>query len=126
MNPLRRFFALCRRAPDARPVVPPLGSGQAPNPSTFRLGRLALHAILTAEGEDMDAADAALKALRRELTPEVVLSLVELQRAAAGDDAESLDDPLLDLNGRRRVAFAVGIMRLGTAMEQDKEDESDG
>lgn len=125
MNPLRRFFALCRRAPDARPVVPPLGSGQAPNPSTFRLGRLALHAILTAEGEDMDAAAAALKALRRELTPEVVLSLVELQRDAAGDE-EALDDPLLDLNGRRRVAFAVGIMRLGTAMEQDKEDESDG
>ena len=111
MNLLSRILSRFRRAPDAWPVVPPLGSGMAPNPSLFRLGRLALHAILTAEGKDRAAAAAALKALRRELTPEVVLSLVELQRAAAGYDAESLDEGLLDLNGLRRVAIAVGSRR---------------
>lgn len=111
MNLLSRILARFNRAPDYWPTVPPLKPGEAPNPSTLRLGRLALHAILTAEGKDRAAAAAALKALRRELTPEVVLSLVELQRAAAGYDAESLDEGLLDLNGLRRVAIAVGGQR---------------
>lgn len=119
MNLLSRILARFNRAPDYWPTVPPLKPGEAPNPSPFRLGRLALNAMN--KRDDLPVlAEQALAAFRREVSPEAVFALVDQLRGAVGSEAEQLDQPLLDEDGAPRLA-----PRAAEPEDAGEEEESD-